>query len=151
MIVIAIIGILAAIAIPKFAELIRKSTEGKSKGNLGALRSALSIYYSDMEGYFPTDDLVSLTANGKYINSLPNASAPNYHPDSAQVRTNFAGGAMLGCAGGYSIDDGKWGYWSDSIGTCAGATPAGQKSKQWGDLWMACSHTDSKSSVWTTY
>jgi len=32
-----------------------------------------------------------------------------------------------------------------------GATPAGQKSKQWGDLWMACSHTDSKGSVWTTY
>ena len=34
MIVVAIIGILAAIAIPKFAELIRKSSEGASKGNL---------------------------------------------------------------------------------------------------------------------
>ncbi|OGR49055.1 MAG: Tfp structural protein, partial [Elusimicrobia bacterium GWA2_66_18] len=32
MIVVAIIGILAAIAIPKFAELIRKSSEGASKG-----------------------------------------------------------------------------------------------------------------------
>ncbi|MBI5239194.1 MAG: prepilin-type N-terminal cleavage/methylation domain-containing protein, partial [Elusimicrobia bacterium] len=36
MIVVAIIGILAAIAIPKFASLIRKSSEGASKGNLGA-------------------------------------------------------------------------------------------------------------------
>ena len=43
MIVVAIIGILAAIAIPKFAELIRKSNEGASKGSLGSIRSALSI------------------------------------------------------------------------------------------------------------
>ena len=40
MIVVAIIGILAAIAIPKFADLIRKSNEGATKGNLGATRSA---------------------------------------------------------------------------------------------------------------
>jgi len=57
MIVVAIIGILAAIAIPKFASLLRKSNEGACKGNLGALRSALSIYYGDMEGQYP-DSLV---------------------------------------------------------------------------------------------
>ncbi len=55
MIVVAIIGILAAIAIPKFAELIRKSNEGASKGNLGAIRSALSIYYGDLEGTYPAN------------------------------------------------------------------------------------------------
>jgi len=33
MIVVAIIGILSAIAIPKFADLIRKSNEGATKGN----------------------------------------------------------------------------------------------------------------------
>ena len=54
MIVVAIIGILAAIAVPKFADLIRKSTEGASKGNLGSVRSALSIYYGDMEGQYPS-------------------------------------------------------------------------------------------------
>ena len=56
MIVVAIIGILAAIAIPKFAELIRKSNEGASKGNLGAIRSALSIYYGDEVGMWGADD-----------------------------------------------------------------------------------------------
>ena len=50
MIVVAIIGILAAIAIPKFAELIRKSNEGATRGNFGAIKSALSIYYGDNEG-----------------------------------------------------------------------------------------------------
>src|SRR5476649_2240947 len=82
MIVVAIIGILAAIAIPKFAELIRKSGEGASKVNLGALRSALSIYYCDMEGNYPAQ-LVSLTLNGKYLSSVPLAKEPNYHPDSS--------------------------------------------------------------------
>src|SRR5438067_10870079 len=80
MIVVAIIGILAAIAIPKFAELIRKSSEGASKGNLGALRSAMSIYYGDMEGTYPFS-MTSLTIGGKYLTVVPPAKAPNYHPD----------------------------------------------------------------------
>src|SRR5436190_656992 len=63
MIVVAIIGILAAVAIPKFANLIRKSQEGSTKGNLGSLRSAISIYYGDMEGQYP-GDLNSLTVDG---------------------------------------------------------------------------------------
>src|SRR5437868_15196637 len=84
MIVVAIIGILAAIAIPKFASLIRKSSEGASKGNLGSIRSALSIYYGDMEGQYP-DDLTALTLSGKYLATVPNAKTPNYHADSNAI------------------------------------------------------------------
>ena len=61
MIVVAIIGILAAIAIPQFANLVAKSQEGRCKANLGTIRSALSIYYGDLEGNYPTDDLTQLT------------------------------------------------------------------------------------------
>ena len=82
MIVVAIIGILAAIAIPKFAELIRKSGEGASKGNLGSIRSSLSIYYGDMEGQYPMQ-LAALTIAGKYLSALPNAKTPNYHADTS--------------------------------------------------------------------
>src|ERR1700752_185788 len=84
MIVVAIIGILAAIAIPKFAELICKSGEGASRGNLGSLRFALSIYYGDMEGQYP-NSLAGLTVSGKYLAAVPAAKAPNYHPDSSAV------------------------------------------------------------------
>ena len=63
MIVVAIIGILAAIAIPKFAQLITKSNEANTKGNLGAMRSALSIYYRDMEGWYPTDSTLNALTN----------------------------------------------------------------------------------------
>src|SRR5438552_13263251 len=80
MIVVAIIGILAAIAIPKFASLIRKSNEGASKGNLGSIRGALSIYYGDLEGQYP-NDMAALTVSGKYLASVPLAKTPNYHSD----------------------------------------------------------------------
>jgi type IV pilus assembly protein PilA len=54
MIVVAIIGILAAIAIPKFAQMLEKSREGATKGNLGSIKSAASIYYGDTQGVWPT-------------------------------------------------------------------------------------------------
>src|ERR1035437_5755301 len=102
MIVVAIIGILAAIAIPKFAELIRKSGEGASKGNLGAIRSALSIYYGDMEGQYPSQ-IKGLTVAGKYLAVVPNAKTPNYHTDTS---TEVDGTNAVDDA----VNTGQWAY-----------------------------------------
>jgi prepilin-type N-terminal cleavage/methylation domain-containing protein len=146
MIVVAIIGILAAIAIPKFADLIRKSNEGACKGNLGALRSAISIYYGEMEGYFPspTASGVMTTAgtlgailtmdNGKYIKELPSAYCPPYHSKLASCTIAVSSGDEAAGAG-------EWGYkeTNDNLG------------KTWGDCWVNCTHTDSKSTVWSSY
>ncbi len=54
MIVVAIIGILAAIAIPRFAQMLEKGREGDTKGNLNSIHSAASIYYGDQRGIWPT-------------------------------------------------------------------------------------------------
>jgi prepilin-type N-terminal cleavage/methylation domain-containing protein len=72
MIVVAIIGILAAIAIPRFANLLEKSREGATKGNLASIRSAVAIYYSEKEGTFPTDLTTSFTS---YLYPIPPAKA----------------------------------------------------------------------------
>jgi prepilin-type N-terminal cleavage/methylation domain-containing protein len=148
MIVVAIIGILSAIAIPKFADLIRKSNEGATKGNLGAVRSAISIYYGEMEGWFPspsasgesstTNTLGALLTmdNGKYLKEMPASYCPPYHPKVTEVRIDVS-----------SADEsvaaalGRWGYkeTNDSTG------------RQWGDIWVNCTHTDSKSTAWGTY
>jgi prepilin-type N-terminal cleavage/methylation domain-containing protein len=53
MIVVAILTILSSIAIPRYQNFIRRSREGATKGSLGAIRSALSIYYGDNDGIFP--------------------------------------------------------------------------------------------------
>ncbi len=131
MIVVAIIGILAAIAIPKFAELIRKSNEGASKGNLGSLRSALSIYYGDMEGQYPSA-MASLTIGGKYLTEVPKAKAPNYHGDHSAAST----GALSALA-----DTGQFGWFFVNAVTDSNI----------GNVLVKCTHTDTKGSVWTAY
>lgn len=67
MIVVAIIGILAAVAIPKFADMLEKSREGATKGNLAALRSSVSNYYADQRGVFP----VNLDSATYMVNNNP--------------------------------------------------------------------------------
>jgi prepilin-type N-terminal cleavage/methylation domain-containing protein len=129
MIVVAIIGILAAIAIPKFAQLIRKSGEGSSKGNLGALRSTLSIYYGDMEGQYPTQ-LIGLTMSGKYIAQIPVAKTPNYHPD-----TSAEGDGPTHT----SQDTATW--WFNNVTAAA----------NYGDVSIDCTHTDTKGTIWSQY
>lgn len=45
-VIIVIIGILAAVAIPRYFNLTREAADGAAKGVLGALRSANSILFS---------------------------------------------------------------------------------------------------------
>ena len=130
MIVVAIIGILAAIAVPKFADLIRKSNEGATKGSLGAIRSALSIYYGDMEGQYPSD-WVSLTVSAKYLAGIPQAKTPNYH---AGLTTS-----SYGSMGSASNDGTGWAY-NNQPGD-----------SNLGTLWVNCTHTDTRGSTWSTY
>jgi prepilin-type N-terminal cleavage/methylation domain-containing protein len=142
MIVVAIIGVLAAIAVPKFAELIRKSNEGKAKGNMGAIRSAIAIYYADMGGMFPTDELSSLTVDTKYLASIPKAHSPNYHAETGAVKNN----SDLGCGAISTYDGGAWVYWNDDGSLCGTSLTHHQ-----GDLWIGCAHTDTKGLTWTSY
>jgi prepilin-type N-terminal cleavage/methylation domain-containing protein len=131
MIVVAIIGILAAIAIPKFAELIRKSGEGASKGNLGSIRSSLSIYYGDMEGQYPSV-LTGLTISAKYLSVIPNSKTPNYHAD---VSTEVDGTIAVDD----TVNTGQWAYDNSATDTNLGTVLVG------------CTHTDSKGTIWTSY
>jgi len=46
-VIIVIIGILAAVAIPRYLDLTREAANGTARGILGALRSANSIVFAD--------------------------------------------------------------------------------------------------------
>ncbi len=132
MIVVAIIGILAAIAIPQFASLIAKSQEGAAKGSLGAVRSSLSIYYGDMEGVYPQDTLASLTTSGKYLAAIPSLTMPNN-------KTYSAGHGATSAVATSAGDNGGWFYQNNSgLST-------------WGTVLVNCTHSDVKGSGWSAY
>ncbi len=104
MIVVAIIGILAAIAIPRFAQLIDKAREAGARGNLGALRSATAIYYGDNKGQWPCKLAIDSEFTGQgepfpsyvpgYMGKIPKAtlqrSNPHNNSDSVTYVTTGA-------------------------------------------------------------
>ena len=159
MIVVAIIGILAAIAVPKFSNLTRKAHEGATKAKLGALRSALLIYYADTEGSFPATkrrgsfwDLLFgvqcayastpppppptyptgldvLTYDAKYLDRVPFCFTAYIHTKTILVTYYTLSGT--------ETDNGGWGYFNSGIYK--------------GTVFVSCSHQDSKGVVWSSY
>lgn len=165
MIVVAVIGILAAISLPMFANLVAKSEEATTKGNLGTLKSALAIYYGDNEGFYPqfvawgTPTLeITLLPGGRYLQSLPNAYLPKTpnsrgHPTAnVVVQYEYYGAGDLshqtidawetivegiGLSGGWMYDDGG---------------PVMEfPSPTWGKVLVNCNHRDIKGDAWDTY
>lgn len=143
MIVVAIMGVLAAIAIPKFAEMVRKGKESATKGQLGAVRSAISIYYSDNEGMFPTvplgfdrTELIdTLTANNKYLDRWVPLVVPKHHRATFTID-------QVAHSDFFAIDpicDGEFVY------------VAPRTAAAWGKLAIECYHTDLKGSTWSTF
>jgi prepilin-type N-terminal cleavage/methylation domain-containing protein len=63
MVVVAIIAIIAAIAVTIFQDLQKKAKLGADQGSVGAMRSAVALYYGKNNGLFPatTDAVASLT------------------------------------------------------------------------------------------
>ncbi len=150
MIVVAIIGILAAVAVPKFAEMLRKSKEGSTKGSLTNMRSALSVYLGDNEGNIPVaqcdpadlvdeagDALMKTAMMPKYMESFPTVKLGQYHGDGWFVKVCL--GFFDGNRSSSSIttdrptDGGAWNYTTN----------------QNGQFWVNCTHTDTKG-VWIT-
>ena len=78
MIVVAIIGILAAIAIPAYQDYIARAQVADAGQLLGGLKTPLAEYYSD-KGAWPTNILTDLGANtsGKYVSGVSIAASPS--------------------------------------------------------------------------
>jgi prepilin-type N-terminal cleavage/methylation domain-containing protein len=147
MLVASIVGLLAAIAVPKFANLIVKAKEAAVLGKLGAFRSTISIYYSDNEGRFPGNSLIAgFGANfilaPKYMDGPITISLPtvpihksgNYvtswvDPDYSSVLGFKSYGQILS-----GSDDYPWAY---NYAT--------------GHLTVHCTHTSSRGLVWSSY
>ena len=63
-IVILLVGIMAAIAIPKFVNLTTAAKQASYDQGLGSLRSAVSIYLGENQGVWPSGDSVAAAMEG---------------------------------------------------------------------------------------
>ncbi|MBI4679530.1 MAG: RDD family protein [Elusimicrobia bacterium] len=128
----AAIVAIAFIAFSALGGMPKLAGEGAGKGSLGAIRSALAIYYGDMEGQYPTE-LDALTVGGKYLVVLPVAKTPPLHPDSNRVY-GFPSRSQAS-----SSDSGGWAYVNNP------------QDPDFGSVWVDCTHQDSKGTVWNAY
>lgn len=105
----------------------REKETTSPKTNLGSIRSALSIYYGDLEGQYP-EDISALTIGGKWLTSIPAVGPLGNHPASSKARL----GTQL-------TDEGGWLY--NNVAKDANV----------GNVMINCTHTDVKGSVWASY
>ncbi len=135
MIVVAIIGILAALALPKFAQLVEKSREAATKGNTNSVQSAISIYYGDSEGLYPTFiETTSMYMMSRYLDKVPPVKATHSGIGTGTVESP-SGTAVV--------------YTTDEV---IGATNTGWRyNPDSGRVFVNSSATDSKGAPYSTY
>lgn len=152
MIVIVIIGILAAVAVPKFADMVDKSKEGATKAQLTAIRGALQVYYGDNEGKFPKTTLSQTDEPQADPNVLNDSLIPKYISDIGMAKLPHKGNNNDCATESNSVyvvniptanvsNDGGWAYDGADL------------NNTWGDLRVNCDGKDLSSTPkqWTEY
>jgi type IV pilus assembly protein PilA len=133
MIVVAIIGILAAIAIPSFLQFRLRAKTAEAKSNLGAIRTAELAYFSEWN--FFVADQIQTPVNGRAGNnaklpwdygtrfsiigfSAENAVYYSYALESGVTGTPFvppAAGLTMSAVGDLDADGGIATFWVDDL------------------------------------
>jgi type IV pilus assembly protein PilA len=103
MIVVAIIGILAAIAIPNFLTFRLKAKTSEAKSNLGAIRTVEEAYKAEEDQYYPSGGNIARYPALATFGTVKQAWTPNASPFSAlgfepagQVYYDYAVSACTG-------------------------------------------------------
>jgi len=146
MIVVAIIGVLAAVAIPRYADLVEKTREGATKGNIGAIMSSIRIYSADNSGDMPGD--LKAPQYARYMDRIPAVKVT--HPNSGfQLSGRSNEIEMLDKTPGNSKGKGK--------GNAFGLTKFKNDTDGWrydpetGMIWVNNGQTDSGGMFYTYY
>lgn len=135
MIVVAIIGILAAVALPKFAGLVEKSREASTKSAMNTIQSAISIYYSSEGGWPEYIHCETAYMFSRYLDRVPPVKATHTGIGTSGINESPSGTGII-----YST--------SETIS----ATGTGWRYNYvQGHLFVNSSATDSKGSPYSTY
>ena len=117
-IIIVVLGILAAVAIPKYQDITVEAKAAACKGALGSLRSGVSIYYASQivkRGTATWPPIDSLRRVGTVIlQSLPANpyQVSTQAPDS--VVTGVTKGVVVGTRGGWAYNPTTGEVWANT-------------------------------------
>ncbi len=91
LIVIAILGVIAIYAIPKYQSLTFEAVLSEAKAQLGTVRSALNIYYARHEGHYPDTIDGSLFTDGQVPTvTIAKAIGSSFIPTAATLISSNA-------------------------------------------------------------
>ena len=137
MIVVAIIAILAAVALPSFGQQIKKARDGKAVQMMGTMRSQLGMVIADLGGENPSTGTVGSVFTGGNITG-----------DAAQAAATASSKGIDGF--------GKLATWNGTSGTIKAGTPASVTptyaiTNEVGTLSFTTAGNDTKGTAWTSY
>ena len=128
MIVVAIIGILAAVAIPAYQDYITRAQVAECVSLLGSARTPVLEHYG-MSGYWPDagefNDIVGVRQGGictdLQIEEWPEGSGgPGTGPGNLQLSINVGGRANGVLHQHYNDTNGAWTCWAEDSATSPG-------------------------------
>jgi prepilin-type N-terminal cleavage/methylation domain-containing protein len=117
-IIIAILGIIAAVAIPRYVDMITEAKVAACKGSLGGLRSAISIWYAHQALTTGTADWPDIDSLRTYGVVMATAIPPNPYqadanaPDS--IVTGVTKGTIVGTRGGWAYKESTGEIWPNT-------------------------------------
>ena len=117
-IIIAILGIIAAVAIPKYVDMITEAKHASCEASLGGLRSAVSIYYANqalVTGIAAWPDIDSLRTTGVVMASdLPPNPYQNRNNAPDSIVTGVTKGTIVGTRGGWAYKPSTGEIWPNT-------------------------------------
>ncbi len=120
-IIIVVLGILAAVAIPKYQDITSEAREAACRNALGSLRSGVTIWYANqavktgLPTWPPLDSL--RTIGSVMLQSIPkNPYCPDTNaPDS--IVTGVTKGTTVGIRGGWAYNQATGDLWPNTSGS----------------------------------
>lgn len=131
MVVVAIIGILAAVAVPSISKYMAKARQSEAKTNLSSLYSSMKAFYADYTIYSPYFQVVGFKPEGKFKYNIGFDGAIKGELDSVMSTFGWSGttaGASQNtrayCDGTKCIIESSAPTTPDVAGQCASAMAA---------------------------
>lgn len=118
-IIIVILGILAAVAIPKYQDMSSEAKKAACKGALGGLRSGITIFYANkavQTGTATWPGLSELRSPSTQVmaQGIPRNPYATTYPDSVVNAVGVAKGTVVGATHGWAYDSTTGEVWPNT-------------------------------------